>query len=251
MQAAERDNGRIVRPDSLAAIHVHDIESIFRDDDGGLRLTAIEERARLLNDLGSQCLRLGLGSVQDLYAACSGRILGSGSDGLLGRLATFEAYSDPVRKKSLFFLALMANHGLWSYRDPENLKSPVDYHEVRGHLRVGTVVLADADLRRAVETGAEVGRADDIAIRSAVAQALDWLSEETHCTQSQLHYFLWNLFRSCCTRDAPHCLACPTACGLPARYRLGGARRCQLAPVCTSATTLDKVCEHSVSTHYY
>lgn len=251
MQAVERTNGQIVRPQGLAEIAPSGIESIFRDDDGKLLLTAVEERTQLLNDMGTRCQRLGVESVQQIHDASSGWILGRGSDGLLERLAQFEAYSDPVRKKSLFLLALMKNHRLWTYRDPENLKSPVDYHEVRGHLRIGTAVIVDPDLRRAVESGAEVSQNDDIAIRTAVAQALDWLSEETGYSQSELHYFLWNLFRSCCTRETPHCSECLGSCGLPARYRLNPNHVCQLAPICSSAMLSYKICEHSVRTHYY
>ena len=94
-----------------------------------------DRRTALVQDLGRVMIQSGWGWIEEAYRLCEGRVA-SGEPNLFGLLARFAAYRDPVRKKSSFFLALMRNTGLWSYVDDAELGPPVDYHEVRGHLRV-------------------------------------------------------------------------------------------------------------------
>ena len=73
---------------------------------------------------------------------------------------------------------------------------------------------------------------------------------------SQVHYMFWNIFRSCCTRDNPHCFSCPQTCSLPARYVPltlfpDGTRHCPFSKVCESAGVEPKLFEHSFQTDYY
>src|SRR5207247_10978026 len=136
----------------------------------------------------------------------------------------------------------MRNSWLWKYVGDEKVGSPVDYHEVRGHLRIGTVEVADSELRRKLLEGTPVTAEQDVAIRSAVYDAIMLLSELTGLRNpSQLHYLFWNVFRSCCLRDAPHCQGCDPGCTLPDRYTHlavhEGIRRCPFASVCGSVST--------------
>src|SRR5262249_48154351 len=151
-------------------------------------------------------------------------------------IASFCAYRDPIKKKSAFFLALMLNQGLWKVRDPEHLPAPIDYHEVRGHLRCGTVKTVDSDLVNRIRGGIEVTQDEDVLIRGAVAEAIDEIASATGLTPSRLHYLFWNVFRNCCKRDVTHCDACPTDCGIRDRYQALTAsdRKCFFAGVCSS-----------------
>jgi hypothetical protein len=151
----------------------------------------------------------------------------------------------------------MQNAGLWRYADPDQLGAPIDYHEVRGHLRIGTVEVCDPDLRARILEGEKVTQKEDVSIRQAVYQAVMLVSQDTGLRNpGQLHYLFWNVFRSCCTRDNPHCHACPPTCGLPARYvplalSAGPVRRCPFSTVCHSAGREPKLIEHTVDTYYY
>ncbi len=201
-------------------------------------------------------LRHSWDSADQLHEASGGRIA-TRSTNLLSLLAEFRAYDDPVRKKSFFFLELMQNAGLWKYVDPEQLGAPIDYHEVRGHLRIGTVDIRDPDLRAKLLEGREVTQEQDVCIRQAVYKALTLVSEYSGLRNpGQLHYMFWNVFRSCCTRDSPHCDSCPPTCSLPTRYiplalSPGGIRRCPFSTVCQSAGREPKLLEHTVDTDYY
>ncbi len=114
--------------------------------------------ADLVADLGRVMHRMGWAHAWDLYTLSAGQVASS-PNSLIESLCKFEAYNDPVHKKTFYLLALMRNHGLWSYADPMNLGPPVDYHEVRGHLRLGTVRILDEDLRRKIKGQKAIGLA--------------------------------------------------------------------------------------------
>jgi hypothetical protein len=230
--------------------------TLFSDPVLGDRLTDPEGRAALVVNLGQVMQRNDWMWIQEVYELCGARVA-TGHPNLVGLLAQFRAYDDPVMKKSFFFLALMRNAGVWNYVDDDKLGPPVDYHEVRGHLRIGTVQVLDPDLQKKLFRRTPVTASEDIAIRGAVLDAIMLLSEMTGLANpSQLHYLFWNVFRSCCTRDNPHCHACPPDCSLPERYvplaiHADGARRCPFAPVCDSADATRRYYEHAFSTDYY
>jgi hypothetical protein len=138
--------------------------------------------------------------------------------------------------------------------DNDRLGPPVDYHEVRGHLRMGTVIVTDPALREKLLKEIPVTQAEDVAIRQAVYDAIMLLSELTELhNPSRLHYLFWNVFRSCCVQEAPYCTtSCPT---LPERYRhlmaFGGKSQCPFSGVCASVDTADRYYEHVFETDYY
>ncbi|MBL9123816.1 MAG: hypothetical protein JNG90_09305, partial [Planctomycetaceae bacterium] len=125
------------------------LEEWFADPEYGRRLVAPERRAELVRDLAAVMNRRGWRHAQDVYDASGGWIAAQ-TPNLLGMLSGFAAYRDPVQKKSFYLLSLLKNNGIWSYRDPESLGAPVDYHEVRGHLRLGTVRICSPQLRRKI-----------------------------------------------------------------------------------------------------
>ncbi len=243
-----------VRRERLVTLTSEDIVSAFADDVGVSTLSDPPGRARLLNDLGRTMIDVGYERAQDLYEASEGFLDRIEPPGLFQRLSAFRAYSDPVRKKVLFLLALLQNHGVWQYRDPDRLGTPVDYHEVRGHLRLGTVVITDEGLLRKVTSSSLVTAEEDIEIRRAVYDAIMDLSVRTGHTPAQLHYLFWNVFRSCCRRDATHCSSCTAGCCLPERYALlkrATGDHCLFASVCASVSLGAKLTEHRVVTDYY
>ncbi len=209
-------------------------------------------RAALVRDLGEGLARRGWNSILDAGPECR-FFVRAHAPNLLEVLAEFKAYSDPVEKKSVFFLALMKNCGLWRYPDDAMLPAPVDYHEVRGHLRIGTVQLA-AELLHKVAAGAPVTQAEDVEIRLAVRGAIQRIASASEISTNALHYLFWNLFRTYCVRGTPQCGGSEFA-KLPPAYASvvenGGGRECPLASVCRSAFAPHAIDEHSVATEYY
>ncbi len=255
LKATANDNS-IVYPASLSKITDKTLSGIIKGDDGKGEISNLEERVRLLNDMGSKMQQSGAGSVQQLFEKSEGHIDNYGEKkGLYELLSEFEAYSDPVKKKSSYFLSLMKNQGFWNYSDEENLLPVVDYHEIRIALRLGTVKINDEELRSKLANKQEVTWQDDIDIRSGVQKALVYVAKESGLGHSKLHYFLWNLSRNCCNRDSPHCSSHGGKCALPQRYvQLGqeiGSVSCLFSPFCESSGKEGKLFDHVVKTHYY
>ena len=258
LEAAAHSDPMLLAPSKWSDMTESEIRAIFHDSQYGDRLTDPIDRANLIRDLGRVMVKNNWKWVEDLYHLSGGRVA-TGNPNLIELLAKFKAYRDPVKKKSYFFLSIMRNNGLWRYSDAERLGPPVDYHEMRGHLRLGTVVVNDEALRQKLFVGTPVTAAEDVALRQAVHDAILVVSSLSGLQNaSQLHYLFWNVFRSCCNRDAPHCLGCPSDCTLPARYvhlaiRSTGERRCPFAEMCatTCVTSHNKYFEHVFETDYY
>jgi hypothetical protein len=194
------------------------LAEMFADSQFGRRLVETDRRAELVRDLATVMGRRGWHHAHDIYETSAGRVA-SGHPNLLELLGEFTAYRDPVRKKSFYLLSLMKNNGIWKYHDPESVGAPVDYHEVRGHLRLGTVRIRSHDLYRKIVSRQPVDEEEDLAIRNSVFEAIMEINRRSGINDpSRLHYLFWNVFRACCTRDAAHCQACPPDCALPERY---------------------------------
>jgi hypothetical protein len=256
LEANARTKPGILAPSFWLSITSENVRELFRDEALGDRLSDPAGRASLIRDLGHKMLQHSWRWADQLYEAAHGSVA-TGPHNLVELLSDFRAYDDPVHKKSFLFLALMNNAGLWVYNDIDKLGAPVDYHEVRGHLRIGTVQIQDLDLYKRLVGGHEVTKEEDISIRQAVHSALMFISDYSGLRNpSQLHYLFWNVFRSCCTRESPHCDSCPPTCSLPERYVPlamfpGGARHCPFSGVCRSANQEPKLLEHKVETDYY
>lgn len=223
------------------------LAELLKDGRGGGDISTPERRAELLRDLAVTFGRLGVSSVAELYRRTGGRL----QHGLLDALKQFDAYSDPAEKKSSFFLQLMRSECCWKYADPENLGPPVDYHEIRGHLRIGTVRVIDETLADRMRNGETISAEEDVAIRRAIFDAIVLISRlaENRGDPAALHYFFWNVFRACCPRQNPHCHGCGADCALPPRYRT--APSCVLAPACSSRDAAYKPVDYVTETEYY
>lgn len=246
----------LIEPNTWLSFTGDQLNDLLVDAKGRLTLTDARGRTQLIRELGLRCLALKITRIQDLYTQCNGWLVGGPNGGLFSQLKQFTAYQDPVRKKSCFFLELMRGQSNWEYKDLSNLGAPVDYHEVRGHLRIGTVVIKDSELLDRIKRGREVTTEQDIAIREAVYDAIRYISDvHGACDPATLHYLFWNIFRNCCGWDHQHCDSCGASCKLPQRYREAFAvlksERCALASLCNSAGRTEKLREHQHRTDYY
>lgn len=252
---ATKENPSIVYPEFLSGITCNEFTKIIQDDAERVVLSDIEGRVKLLNDLGKLMVSSNFKTVHDIFIKSNGHIIGENGDGILQILSQFKAYSDPIRKKSLYFLSLMRNHSLWYFKDEANFGPPVDYHEIRGHLRLGSIVILDDKLKSKILEKELILEDEDIQIRNAVYKAIMLISKMTKNTPSVLHYFFWNYFRSCCKREEAHCKGCLDSCILPERYKTIKkeikANKCIFSNVCSSEFDETKIVEPMVLTEYY
>lgn len=255
LESAVLSDRSLLSPQTWASITTEKLTDIFVDPDYGRTLSDSAGRAQLIRELGDVMLAEGFPGVSRMFEI-SGGCVKDGSPNLLQLIGQFRAFRDPVAKKSYFFLGLMSNSGIWHYVDPANVGAPVDYHEVRGHLRMGTVVVRDAGLRGQLLSGDLVTEEVDIAIRLSVRDAITRIAQiHGAVTPMQLHYLFWNLFRSVCLRAEPLCREA-AGCTLPARYApllkiSSDIESCPVLSICPSSDASARYLEHRFETDWY
>ncbi len=220
----------------------------------GPNLSDSSGRTALIRDLGEQMVRFGWANLTDVMNYAGYRVAVGGPN-LVDTLRGFRAFDDPVQKKTFFLLSVIRNSAVAEFIDPENILAPVDYHEVRGHLRLGTVEVLDPDLFRKIQLELPVSSDEDVMIRLKVRDAIRSISSQLPgVSNSQLHYLFWNVFRTFCVRQLPHCLGSDNTT-LPADYSsaLGIQRHspCPFSTVCQSAGEPFPPTEHVFDTDYY
>jgi hypothetical protein len=167
------------RPGTLKAVGVAGIEpaelaEIFRI--GGESVADPDVRIRLWRDLARGLNGEYAGDAEALLAASEGRLGGAG--GLLRRLAGFEAYADPLAKKSFLFAKIAARRGWLVVSDPESWEVCADNVLMRLALRAGLVHPGPLD-----------------AVRAATRAALKEVSEVAGVSPPVLDDLLWELGR--------------------------------------------------------
>ncbi|MAG33090.1 MAG: hypothetical protein CL908_19605 [Deltaproteobacteria bacterium] len=219
---------------SLAAATGDDLRAWLSDDGDPASSTVdrVGERVRLMNDLGRRLVDGYGGAAANLLAASKGRL--QGKMGLLERLSRFEAYRDPVRKKSFLLVGFLKGLGLLEPVDPEQLGLPVDYHILRVFLRAG--VLRGAGARSvALFAGGEMSDEEDVELRQAAVDAGRIMTRSVD--PETLDLMLWMIGRNCCFYDHdPVCRAGPctleASCSLGASTDLDCGLKCPFDGVC-------------------
>jgi hypothetical protein len=144
---------------------------------GGETVTGPERRAALWRDLAAGLERDYEGAAGRLLEAARGRLGGPG--GLLDRLAAFEAYADPLAKKSQLLAKICERRGWLQIADPEHWQVSADNVLMRLALRSGLVAPGD-DLDR---------------VRAATRDAFARVAAEAGVAPPLLDDLLWELGR--------------------------------------------------------
>jgi len=167
--AEQRRPGRL-SASGLAEIDPADVGEMFRI--GGESVAGADIRARLWRDLARGLEAEYGGDADALLAAPNGRLAGPG--GLLGRLAEFEAYADPLQKKSFLFAKIAARRGWFDVADPESWEVCADNVLMRVALRSGLVRPGPLDQVRAATRSALKQLAADSGLSPPVLDDLLW-----------------------------------------------------------------------------
>lgn len=249
---ANRDN-HLTLPEFWQIMSPNQLSDLYSDNKYGLTLNRINERCYLINDLGRWLTRHDYQLVSEAFKSCNETIYGD--NGFIALLKKCEAYSDPLAKKALFFVTLAINECHWFVRDPQNLLSPIDYHELRGHLRIGTVTINDPILTQKLQFPLPITQSEDLLLREAVQRVNDWIASETGISNSVLHYLFWNVFRNCCSRSSQdsHCTMCSDKCMLPKRYKNLSIYKgqCLFVHICNASNQSVKFVDPPYFGHYY
>lgn len=185
----------------LARITTDRLAALFSDD--GLAehstLDRLDERREQWHDAARGLLDNYRGDVMALYEAAEHRLRGQG--GIIDRLGAFQAYSDPVEKKTFLLVMFAQRSGAWEIADLENLQVAIDYHIMRVALRAGMVEVDDPALAERLRTHQPVESELDNQIRTAVRQACDLLVQSSRHNVFEVDNILWMMGRNCCFYD--------------------------------------------------
>ncbi len=158
----------------LAGVTAREVADVFAID--AETVVDPERRAGLWRDLASGMLRDHGGKASRLLEAAAGRL--GGRDGLLARLAGYEAYADPLAKKAQLYAKICARRGWFAVADPESWEVSADNVLMRLALRSGLV--APGELA---------------AVRSATRAAWKRVADATGISPPLLDDMLWELGR--------------------------------------------------------
>lgn len=193
-------------------------------------INRIEERVNLLNDCGKKLSEKFDGKVIRLFEMSEGFLLKKDGKGLLKLLSEFEAYKDPLSKKSVVFLHCCSDVGLLRIKDPQNFKMPIDYHMMRVALRTGIIDVIDKELETRLKNKEPVNEKDVLMIRLKAQEAYQIISEYSMFDIPQLDLIFWSLGRSCCDwRHEPIC----------------GDKKCDVQNRCTLIRNVEFDCKNS------
>jgi hypothetical protein len=168
--AEERRRPGLLSAQALRDVDADEVERLFRT--GEETASRAGERARLWRDLAAGLLERHRGSATVLLDSCRGRLGGSG--GLVAELARFEAYSDPLQKKSFLFAKIAERCGWLDVADPENWQVCADNVLMRLALRAGLVQPGDAETVRAATRDALRRLAEEAGISPPILDDLLW-----------------------------------------------------------------------------
>ena len=214
-------------------------------------LDRIEERAALYHDMASKLVHNYKGKVFDLLLLSGGRV--GGEKGFYQLFRVFEAYSDPLYKKTSFLLKLLTDASLFSVDDPENLIPVMDYHMQRVLLRSGAVEVLDPTLREALVKRSALP--SDTLIREACINASKLVAASAGRGVLQMNDVLYMMGRSCCF-EQPLCSSGRCAkqpCSLTRTLQLENHHSCIFSEVCRGASLPEyrQLWNPVVRTHYY
>ena len=169
--AFERRRPGLLSAASLEEIGERELAAIFTVE--GDRPSRLSERAHLWRDAAELLIEDYAGEAANLIASCEGLL--AGPSGLLARLAAFEAFADPLQKKSFLVAKIWERRGWLAVADPASWEVSADSVLMRLALRSGIVAPAED-----VET-----------VREATRDAFREVSELTEIPPPLLDDLLW------------------------------------------------------------
>ncbi len=215
-------------------------------------LDRLDERASLMIDAAKLLIQEFEGSVQSLFD-CAGGKLFNNRKGLYEVLPRFEAFSDPLQKKSTFLIKLLMDAGMLEVHDAGNFIPIMDYHMQRVLLRTGCVEITDEALREKLLKRDH--QPTDEPVRSRCIDAFKIIAEVSGKPVTRMNDYFWSLGRSCCNNS----MLCQdkscekTPCTLSQIIQLGTHRHCIFEAVCPGATDENyrQLWQPVVNTHFY
>lgn len=252
------DKSKLLDPAYLAVQSIknlsQEMKPLFSDDKRGDQCTLdrMGERCRFLIDIATILNKKYDGQVANLVSESNERLIHNG-EGIYERLAEFEAYLDPLKKKSTLFVKLLMDAGFLKVSDSDQFVPIMDYHMQRVLLRMGCVEVCDAALRKHLLRRKPVR--SDKPVRNACISAMKLIAECSGHEIIHMNDFFWPLGRSCCKEK----LLCVDGecdkepCTFNVCVGLHRHETCAFSGICKASEDPEyrKFWQPVVETHYY
>lgn len=231
---------------------IEKIKPFFAQDNNPEKCTLdrLSERADLWLDMAKILQKHFDGKIEKLFGRAPEA---QEAEDFYKPLRLFEAYSDPLQKKSSFFLKLVSDSRLIHLNQLKNVIPIMDYHMQRVLLRTGCVEIKDEKLKSALQLRTPIS--DDTAIRQACIEAMRIIADVSKMHIFKMNDVFYTLGRSCCneTMLCSHQTCEKTPCSLTRAIRLEHHDSCIFQSVCFGAKneTYRSYWQPIVNTHFY
>ncbi|HEY9122013.1 MAG TPA: queuosine salvage family protein, partial [Brevefilum sp.] len=189
-------NPAFFTPGGQANLSLEELENVFRDDKGDVKMPAIELHLQQAQAYGRDMIDSGLTPQKLLeYSNHSEKPLAT----FLSILAELGGYKeDPLQKKSNLLALCLSQRpeGFLKFGENETIGPIVDYHCMRSILRTGMVDVLDEDMKTKLTQRQIVSPQDEWAVRFASYQVLQTLVELSGRPISVVDEFLFRYMRS-------------------------------------------------------
>ncbi len=196
-----KENSQLLNPEFVANFSSAELSTklkpLFADDGNpeNCTLDRLEERSSFLIQISKVLNKKYDGKVENLLQLSDGFLL-RGQNGLYDLLTDFDAYSDPLRKKSTVFIQLAVNAKLFKVKDLESIEPVMDYHMQRLLLRTGCIEVIDKELKKSLQNKEQIPSDGDV--RKASVVAIRFMGKSANKDFFEMDEILWSLGRSCC-----------------------------------------------------
>lgn len=169
------------------------------------------------------------------------------------QLPQVTAYSDPLQKKSSFFMKLLEDSGLAQFGKDQELIPIMDYHMQRVLLRTGCVEVQNKKLKHSLQNREAL--TSDVEIREACIESMKIIAKTAGYSIFKMNDVFYTMGRSCCNEN----MLCQThqcekePCTLTLACELGNHEKCIFHEICIGENNIDyrKYWQPQVKTHFY
>ena len=233
---------------------IMEFQKLFPESNNNSKCTLdnLSERIGLLKNIGDILQEKYNSQIEELINKSEMKLFNNGS-GLYELLNDFQAFQDPLKKKSTLFIKLLFQSGIVCILDCENFEPLMDYHMQRLLLRTSCIDVLDNKLEKMLKN--KVLLDSDLEIREKCVSAIRLISKLSGISILDLDDIFWAIGRSCCNnkilcRDN-QCSKSP--CTLTLVLHLEKHEHCLFEDVCLGSLNVDyqEFWEPKVKTCYY
>jgi hypothetical protein len=197
---AKRADPSLFLAPRFANIGAEETARLFTTPDGSTPAD-VEGRARLFRDTARVLRERFNGDACQVTARAAGRL--GGQSGIFALLRHFEAYADPIAKKSNLLAKLLMREGFFTAADPDTLRVAVDHVVMTACLRAGVVRCTTPAREASLAAGEGLDAFAMAALRETTKAALQDLPTLSGTSADRIDDLLWSYGRKALLRGVP------------------------------------------------